>query len=126
MQKVLRGIQGQSLEEKLENTWNQLQADVDHVMDRDRNAGANQNVSQMIGLKQIIERKEGLFRMNMMGKRVNYAARTVITPDPNISIDEIGIPDVFAKVLTYPCTVTPASVYFLRQLVLNGPNNYPG
>jgi len=40
--------------------------------------------------------------MNMMGKRVNHAARTVITPDPMIGIDEIGLPEVFAKKLTYP------------------------
>ena len=46
------------------------------------------------GFKQLIERKTGIFRMNMMGKRVNFACRTVITPDPNLSIDEIGLPEV--------------------------------
>ena len=39
--------------------------------------------------------------MHMMGKRVNFAARTVITPDPNIDVDEIGLPEVFAKSLSY-------------------------
>ena len=53
------------------------------------NASRNQNVGW--GFKQLIERKQGLFRMHMMGKRVNYAARTVICPDPNIGIDEIGL-----------------------------------
>ena len=43
---------------------------------------------------QILEKKEGLFRMNMMGKRVDYAARSVISPDPYINMDEIGIPMV--------------------------------
>ena len=43
---------------------------------------------------QIFEKKEGLFRKNMMGKRVNYAARSVISPDPYINMDEIGVPMV--------------------------------
>ena len=50
------------------------------------------------GVKQLLERKEGLFRMNMMGKRVNFTCRSVISPDPNIGTHEIGIPDRFAKV----------------------------
>jgi DNA-directed RNA polymerase I subunit RPA1 len=64
--------------------------------------------------------------MHMMGKRVNFACRTVITPDPNIAIDEIGIPDVFAKSLTYRVPVTPWNVEELRDLVINGPLNHPG
>ena len=43
-------------------------------------------------LLQILEKKEGLFRKHMMGKRVNYAARSVISPDPYINVDEIGVP----------------------------------
>ena len=41
---------------------------------------------------QVLERKEGLFRKHMMGKRVDYAARSVISPDPYINMDEIGVP----------------------------------
>merc|ERR1711860_407395 len=67
-----------------------------------------------------------LFRMNMMGKRVNFAARTVITPDPNLSIDEIGLPEVFAKKLTYRTAVTNWNVQELRQAVINGPDVHPG
>ena len=47
----------------------------------------------------------------MMGKRVNFAARSVITPDPNLEVEEVGIPDVFAKKLTYPTPVTSWNVY---------------
>ena len=43
---------------------------------------------------QILEKKEGLFRKHMMGKRVNYAGRSVISPDPYINMDEIGVPMV--------------------------------
>ena len=58
------------------------------------------------GLKQVLERKEGLFRMKMMGKRVNFAARSVISPDPYISTEEIGIPAFMARRLTFPEPVT--------------------
>ena len=78
------------------------------------------------GFKQLIERKQGLFRMHMMGKRVNFAARTVITPDPNIAIEEIGLPELFAKRLSYQVPVTPWNVSELRELVLNGPDVHPG
>lgn len=93
------------------------------VLDREMN---RMSTGQGWGLKQLVERKQGLFRMHMMGKRVNYACRTVITPDPNISIDEIGVPDVFAKKLTYKVPVTPWNVEELRDLVRNGPLVHPG
>ena len=78
------------------------------------------------GVRQELEKKEGLMRMNMMGKRVNYACRSVISPDPNIEVDEIGIPDVFAKELTYTEAVTPYNHARLRQAVINGPKVHPG
>lgn len=80
----------------------------------------------------------------MMGKRVNFAARSVITPDPNLDVGEVGIPEAFATVLTCPVPVTPWNVQYLRQvglflklkgvrvmllvlqLVKNGPNVHPG
>ncbi|AFM98185.1 DNA-directed RNA polymerase subunit beta' [Encephalitozoon hellem ATCC 50504] len=77
------------------------------------------------GHKQILERKEGLFRRNIMGKRVNFAGRTVISPDPNIETREIGIPSVFAEALTFPERVTSFNVSRLKKAVVNGPT-YPG
>ena len=62
----------------------------------------------------------------MMGKRVNYAARSVISPDPYINTDEIGIPQVIAKRLTYPQPVTDWNAQELRQMVMNGPDVHPG
>ena len=64
--------------------------------------------------------------MHMMGKRVNFASRSVITPDPNLNIDEIGIPEEFAKTLTYPVPVTTWNVEELRKMINNGPNIHPG
>ncbi|KAI9472443.1 MAG: hypothetical protein EXX96DRAFT_584119 [Benjaminiella poitrasii] len=78
------------------------------------------------GIRQALEKKEGLFRKHMMGKRVNYAARSVISPDPFIETSEIGIPPVFATKLTYPEPVTPYNIKEMRQAVINGPNKWPG
>ncbi|KAH9452849.1 hypothetical protein Pst134EB_016801 [Puccinia striiformis f. sp. tritici] len=78
------------------------------------------------GIKQILEKKEGLFRMNMMGKRVNYAARSVISPDINIETNEIGVPPVFAKKLTFPEFVTAHNFEHMHRLVCNGPHKHPG
>src|ERR1700688_3902558 len=70
--------------------------------------------------------KEGRLRQNLMGKRVDFSARTVITGDPNLSLDEVGVPRSIARTLTYPETVTPYNIGKLHQLVQNGPNDHPG
>jgi DNA-directed RNA polymerase I subunit RPA1 len=62
------------------------------------------------GLRQVLEKKEGLFRKNMMGKRVNFCARSVISPDPYIDSNEVGIPITFAKILTVEEYVKPGNV----------------
>ena len=61
-----------------------------------------------------------------MGKRVNYAARSVISPDPYLETDEIGIPQKFARNLTYAQCVTSWNVTHMMQLVINGPDVHPG
>ncbi|XP_022114483.2 DNA-directed RNA polymerase I subunit RPA1 [Pieris rapae] len=111
---------GASPPEKLHTCWQELQRNVNEILNCE-GAGV---VSQ--GLKQVIEKKQGVIRMHMMGKRVNFAARSVITPDPNLDIDEIGIPDAFATKLTYPVPVTEWNVHELRKMVINGPNVHPG
>lgn len=70
--------------------------------------------------------KEGRLRQNLMGKRVDFSARTVITGDPNLSLDEVGVPRSIARTLTYPETVTRFNVDFLKSLVARGPENHPG
>jgi len=70
--------------------------------------------------------KEGRLRGNLMGKRVDFSARTVITGDANISLDEVGVPRSIARTLTYPETVTPYNIGKLTQYVQNGPNEHPG
>lgn len=57
-------------------------------------------------LKVRLKGKEGRIRGNLMGKRVDFSARTVISPDPCLRVDEVGIPRMIAKNLTYPEFVT--------------------
>ena len=61
-----------------------------------------------------------------MGKRVDFSARSVITPDPNLSITELGVPLKIAKNLTKPVVVNNKNKQSLLKLVQNGPNVYPG
>jgi DNA-directed RNA polymerase III subunit RPC1 len=53
-------------------------------------------------LSQRIKGKHGRFRQNLSGKRVDFTGRTVISPDPNCAIDEVVVPALMAKILTYP------------------------
>ena len=77
-------------------------------------------------LAQRLKGKEGRFRGNLSGKRVDFSARTVISPDPYISINEVGVPIEIAKTVTVPVRVTPWNIDEIRKYVLNGPNKYPG
>ncbi|KII94419.1 hypothetical protein PLICRDRAFT_36689 [Plicaturopsis crispa FD-325 SS-3] len=70
--------------------------------------------------------KEGRLRGNLMGKRVDFSARTVITGDPNLELDEVGVPRSIAMNLTFPERVTPYNIAYLQELVRNGPTAYPG
>jgi len=80
-------------------------------------------------LKSIKERlvgKGGRVRGNLMGKRVDFSARSVITPDANLGIRELGVPLKIAKNITFPSCVNDRNKEFLTKLVLNGPEKYPG
>jgi DNA-directed RNA polymerase II subunit RPB1 len=77
-------------------------------------------------IRQRLKGKEGRIRNNLMGKRVDFSGRSVITPDPNIELDELGVPYSIAKNLTYPEIVNPYNKEKLVQLLNNGPDTYPG
>lgn len=61
-------------------------------------------------IKQRLKGKEGRIRGNLMGKRVDFSGRTVITPDPNLRIDQVGVPRTIAQNLTFPEIVTPFNI----------------
>tara|TARA_A100001015_G_scaffold311635_1_gene415266 strand:+ start:778 stop:5289 length:4512 start_codon:yes stop_codon:yes gene_type:complete len=77
-------------------------------------------------IKERLNGKTGRIRGNLMGKRVDFSARSVITPDPNLSINDLGIPLKIAKNLTKPVIVNKKNRDYLKQLILNGPDMYPG
>ncbi len=77
-------------------------------------------------LSQRLKTKDGRFRHNLTGKRVNFSARTVVSPDPNISINEVGVPEIIAKELTVPIKAAKQNLEFLRAIVRNGPAVHPG
>ncbi|CAK5022774.1 unnamed protein product [Meloidogyne enterolobii] len=77
-------------------------------------------------INQRLKGKEGRIRGNLMGKRVDFSARTVITPDPNLPIDTVGVPRSIAQNLTFPEIVTPFNIEHLQKLVECGDRDYPG
>ena len=77
-------------------------------------------------LSQRLKGKEGRFRSNLSGKRVDFSARTVISPDPNLDINEVGVPVDVAMRLSVPEKVTAWNIEEMKKLVINGPENYPG
>jgi DNA-directed RNA polymerase II subunit RPB1 len=77
-------------------------------------------------IKERLNGKSGRVRGNLMGKRVDFSARSVITPDPNLSISQLGVPLKVAKNLTKPVVVTSKNINYLRKLILNGPDEHPG
>ncbi len=77
-------------------------------------------------LSQRLKGKEGRFRSNLSGKRVDFSARTVISPDPLLSINEVGVPKEIAEILTVPERVTEWNIEEMKELVMKGPKGNPG
>ena len=97
----------------------------------DNNQQSMPQVAQRSGrpyktIKARLNGKQGRIRQNLMGKRVNFSARSVITPDPNLSITELGIPLQIAKDITKPERVNEFNRAWLQELVRNGPDKHPG
>ena len=125
---LLSKEQSEKERRNLYNWWSLLQYHVATYVDNEISnipAAVNRSGRAYRTLRQRLNHKEGRVRGNLMGKRVDKSARSVITPDPNISIDELGVPFVVADVLTREEIVTPLNVKRLTQLVRNGPK-WPG
>ncbi|XP_022154235.1 DNA-directed RNA polymerase I subunit 1 [Momordica charantia] len=108
---------------KIVRLWMDLQQSVNVLFDS-KTAAGQKDIS--VGICQLLEKKEGMFRQKMMGKRVNFACRSVISPDPYLAVNEIGIPPYFALRLSYPERVTAWNVQKLRNAIINGPETHPG
>ena len=88
---MLKAVRGDSIFLKLDTVWKDLQQHIDHVLDAEMNKQSSKGGNTW-GFKQVIERKQGLFRMNMQGKRVNFAARYVKIQ--NMGSKHLNIPNI--------------------------------
>jgi len=77
-------------------------------------------------LSQRLKGKEGRFRGSLSGKRVNFSARTVISPDPNLSINEVGVPMEIAMELSVPLVVNTRNIEVMQDFVRRGSDKHPG
>ncbi len=112
----------------IEDLWELLQYHVNTYFDNEIQGippARHRSGRPLKTLAQRLKGKEGRFRGSLSGKRVNFSARTVISPDPDIDIDEVGVPVDVAKELTITVTVTERNIEMIRALVRNG-KNHPG
>lgn len=98
----------------------------DSLSKRDGKIIYQKTSKQLKSIKELMKSKEGLIRGNILGKRVDYTARTVISPDVNFDIDQLGVPYLIAKKLTVPEYVTEENIDRLKQAIMNGNDKYPG
>ncbi|KAI5152358.1 DNA-directed RNA polymerase III subunit RPC1 [Enteropsectra breve] len=105
--------------------WDMLQLQVSLLINSDLPGIHVANAPSIRGVVQRLKGKGGRFRCNLSGKRVDFSGRTVISPDPNLSVEQVGIPERIAKILTVPEKVTHFNRPWLLDLVKNG-TNYPG
>ncbi|MFA5175892.1 MAG: DNA-directed RNA polymerase subunit A' [Candidatus Nanoarchaeia archaeon] len=128
-QRLFENINAGAPEVIVEDLWELLQYHIMTYFDNDiaQVPPARHRSGQPLKtLTDRIKSKEGRFRYNLAGKRVNYAARTVISPDPKIKLGEVGIPIVVAMDLTIPETVNTWNFAKLKEYVQRGPKEYPG
>ena len=113
----------------IEDLWELLQYHVTTFVDNEISGtppARHRSGRPLKTLSQRLKGKEGRFRGSLSGKRVNFSARTVISPDPTLSLNEVGVPDRVAKEMTQTLNVTERNVDEARQYVRNGPEAHPG
>ncbi|ROT82447.1 putative DNA-directed RNA polymerase III subunit RPC1 [Penaeus vannamei] len=114
--------------QSIQDSWEHLQLHVAFLMNSEISVPHDLNMARKStrGFVQRLKGKQGRFRGNLSGKRVDFSSRTVISPDPNLRINEVGVPVEVAKQLSYPEKVTSHNINLMRQLVRNGPDVHPG
>lgn len=128
-QRLFENINAGAPEVIIEDLWDLLQYHVTTFIDNEiaQLPPARHRGGQILKtLTSRIKSKEGRIRYNLAGKRVDFSARTVISPDPLIKLNEVGIPESIAVILTVPECVTEWNLAYLKKYVENGPKNYPG
>ncbi|MEM2478593.1 MAG: DNA-directed RNA polymerase subunit A' [Candidatus Pacearchaeota archaeon] len=126
-QRLIENINAGAPEVIIEDLWDLLQYHVATFIDNEISQlppARHRGGQPLKTLSERIRGKEGHIRHNLAGKRVNYSSRSVISPDPKIEINEVGVPYEVAKVLTTPERVTVYNIDYLKRLISNYPN-YP-
>jgi len=128
-QRLFENINAGAPEVIVEDLWDLLQYHITTYFDNETAQvppARHRSGQPLKTLTDRIKSKEGRFRHNLVGKRVNFAARTVISPDPKIEFNEVGVPYVIAIDLTIPERVTEWNINWIKKFVENGPEKYPG
>jgi len=113
----------------IEDLWELLQYHVTTFMDNEISGtppARHRSGRPLKTLSQRLKGKEGRFRGSLSGKRVNFSARTVISPDPTLSLNEVGVPDRVATEMTQTMNVNERNLQEARRYVSNGPEAHPG
>ncbi|WP_336000901.1 DNA-directed RNA polymerase subunit A' [Halorientalis halophila] len=113
----------------IEDLWELLQYHVTTFMDNEISGtppARHRSGRPLKTLSQRLKGKEGRFRGSLSGKRVNFSARTVISPDPTLSLNEVGVPDRVATEMTQTMNVNERNLEEARRYVSNGPEAHPG
>ena len=128
-QRLLENMEAGAPQLIVEDLWELLQYHVTTYFDNEASGvppARHRSGRPLKTLTQRLKGKEGRFRSNLSGKRVNFSARTVISPDPNISINEVGVPEMIAKEVTVPVYVNEWNIEEMKQCIKNGPDVHPG
>lgn len=128
-QRLIENMEAGAPQLIVEDLWELLQYHVTTYFDNEASGvppARHRSGRPLKTLAQRLKGKEGRFRSNLSGKRVNFSARTVISPDPNISINEVGVPEMIAKEVTVPSYVNEWNIDEMRKHIENGPNVHPG
>ena len=128
-QRLLENMEAGAPQLIVEDLWELLQYHVTTYFDNEASGvppARHRSGRPLKTLTQRLKGKEGRFRSNLSGKRVNFSARTVISPDPNISINEVGVPEMIAKEVTVPVYVNEWNIEEMKQYIINGPDVHPG
>ncbi|MDR2831056.1 MAG: DNA-directed RNA polymerase subunit A' [Methanobrevibacter sp.] len=128
-QRLIENMEAGAPQLIVEDLWELLQYHVTTYFDNESSGippARHRSKRPLKTLTQRLKGKEGRFRNNLSGKRVNFSARTVISPDPNISINEVGVPETIAKEVTVPVHVNEWNVDEMREYIKNGSDVHPG
>jgi DNA-directed RNA polymerase subunit A' len=128
-QRLFENINAGAPEIIVEDLWDLLQYHITTFFDNDvaqLPPARHRSGQPLKTISERIKSKEGRIRHNLAGKRTNFSARSVISPDPSLNLNEVGVPFIMALKMTVPERVTEWNMAYLKEFVKRGPKNYPG